>query len=274
MGKLLKKVTHKRQRNWFENHRKSLRPGCTYDPFWRTEDIPSSGVKEKLPYFKNGNRVVHLLSQNEVWMYLHLTRHPLLLSIHEQYAIPLAYSLVVAKRLKVKHPVYIGTRTPIVQTIDFVVDMLNAETGEVYQLAIAVKNEDKQELRIRTEEKLAIQEAYAAVKSMRYQLVTGSEIRTTYSCSLEILYRYRDLSEYLLNLGRSWLANFFGVLSDNRHERVAHLIDLASSSTGCDSKLGISFFYHALWHKRILIDWSQHLKLETPASDLGVMPND
>ncbi len=152
MGKRIKRVTIRRQRSWFEFHRRSLKPGCVYEPFWRTDDIPSFGVKEKLPYFNDVKRLVHLLSQNEVWMYLQLAWHPLVIDIYEQYAIPLAYSTALARRIGVEHPIYVGTKTPIVQTIDFVVDLFNPETGEAYQQAIAVKNDDKNELRLRTQD--------------------------------------------------------------------------------------------------------------------------
>lgn len=47
----------------------------------------------------------------------------------EQFALPLAETLVLAKELDVKHPVYPGTKVPIVQTIDFICDINTSKKG-------------------------------------------------------------------------------------------------------------------------------------------------
>ncbi|MDP2560422.1 TnsA endonuclease N-terminal domain-containing protein [Psychrobium sp. 1_MG-2023] len=160
MGKRIKKPTLRSQANWYKVHRDSIEiEGLVYEPFWRTDDIPSSGVKTKVPHFSTRHRIVHLLSQNELWMYLHLVRNPLVLEIYEQFAIPLEISVPLAKQLEVRHPVYIGTNVPIIQTIDFVADMVEPETGEVYQKAFPVK-QPNDALRFLTIEKQALQEAY------------------------------------------------------------------------------------------------------------------
>lgn len=154
MGKLLKEVSEQRQQNWFQKHRDSIEnEHFIYEPFWRTDDIRSSGVKSKIPHFKTKNRLVHVLSQNELWMYLHLIRNPLVLEIYEQYAIPLEISEALAIHFEIKHPVYSDSRVPIVQTIDFVADMLNPETGEIYQSAFPVK-QPEDAVRERTVEKI------------------------------------------------------------------------------------------------------------------------
>ncbi len=272
MGKNLKRVTEKRQANWYLNHRNSIESGC-YEPFWRTDDVPSSGVKTKISHFKTKYRIVHLLSQNELWMYLHLVRNPLVLEIYEQYAVPLDFSLAIANELEVKHPVYSDSQVPIVQTIDFVVDMLNPETGEIYKAAFPVK-QPEDALRPRTMEKMALQEAYCELEHMEYELVTSEVLRTVCSENLEALYRYRVLLPFLQRVAERWLQNFFGCLSYDRHNRAACLIERASERTGVDYSTGVSIFYNALWHKQIEMDWTKRLKLEQAASDLGFCPND
>lgn len=273
MGKLLKRCTHERQARWYEAHRKSFEPEQMYEPFWRVEDVPSYGVKSKIPHVRTPNRLVHVLSQNELWMYLHLVRNPFVIDIYEQYAIPLEFSLAAANALDVKHPVYADSQVPIVQTIDFVARMLEPESGEEVLRAFPVK-QPEDALRPRTAEKLALQEAYCTLEHIDYELITSDVLRTTYSHNLESLYRHRMLSPFLQRVAKRWLPNFFGALSDNRHERVAHLLELANKTTGIDYGTGVSIFYHSLWHKQIDFNWSRYLRLEDAASNLGLRPHD
>lgn len=273
MAKRLKGVTSARQQAWYEEHRESYEnESQIYEPFWRTDDIPSFGVKTKISHFKTRHRIVHLLSQNELWMYLHLVRNPLVLDIYEQFAIPLESSLMIAEALEVKHPVYPDTQVPIIQTIDFVVDMLNPDTGEIYQAAFPVK-QPEDAMRYRTAEKLALQESYCEIKNVEYELVTSEALRTTQSINLECLYRYRNLSPLLQRVKQRWLNNFIGHLSDQPHDRTAHLIHRSCVSTGLDYLTGVSVFYNALWHKKLNMNWNKYLKLEMAASDLGVCVN-
>ncbi|WP_417506491.1 TnsA endonuclease N-terminal domain-containing protein [Marinomonas gallaica] len=274
MGKNLKEVTLARQVGWLDEHLQSLKPDYMYSPFWRADDIRSSGVKVKIPHKFTQGRLVHLLSQNELWMYLHLARNPLVVDVYEQYAVPLDFSLSVAHEAGIKHPTHLHVKTPAIQTIDFVAELINPETGEYEYHVIAVKHEEEHDLSFRTIEKLALQEAYAIEYNMKYHLVTGSVLRTQLSVTLELLYRYRHLSEYLETLSQSWLSNFIGTLSDSPNKPTAHLISQASEVTGCGNWVGVQFFYNALWHKKLTWDWTQSLKLEMAASDLEVCLND
>jgi len=273
MGKRLKGVTLTRQRNWYVAHRESIdRNDLIYEPFWRTEDIPSFGVKTKIPHFEIPYRIVHLLSQNELWAYLELIRNPLVIEVYEQYALPLEETLASAEFLGVKHPVYPGTKTPIIQTIDFMCDMYDLETGSSYQAAFPVK-QPEDAMRYRTAEKLALQEAYCVTKGIHYELLLSDKLRTVKSVSLECLYRHRKLPMHYARVADRWLPNFFGCLFDDRHARTAHLVDRASNATGVKYETGVTIFYNALWHKKIEMNWLKPLKLEMAASDLGLYPN-
>ena len=187
MAKRIRGVTLQRQQKWYQDHRLSYEDeNLVYEPFWRCDDIPSSGIKVKIPHFETHNRIVYLLSLNELWMYLHLVRNVQVIEIYEQFAIPLEISLGLAEALEVRHPVYIGTSVPAVQTIDFVADMLDLETGEVFQKAFPVKQPEDAE-KFRTSQKLAIQEAYANIENMEYGLITSEVLRTNLSINLELL---------------------------------------------------------------------------------------
>ena len=108
------------------------------------------------------------------------------------------------------------------------------------------------------------------VEDIEYELITSEVLRTVHSQNLDTLYRHRELPVFLERVSKRWLPNFFGALSDDRHARTAHLVERASTATGVNYDTGISIFYNALWHKQISFNWSQYLRLEKAASDLGL----
>ena len=260
------RMTLERQQKWFDAHRRSIElDDVVYEPFWRVEDVRSFGNVTKIAHFFTPNRVMHLLSQNELWMYLNLARDRNVVEIYEQYAIPLDYSIPIAKELGVKHPVYVGSKQiPIVQTIDFVSTLADGSL-----VAHPVKQESDS-LRERTMEKLAIQQAYCDLECIEYQLVTSDELRTIRSENLENIYRHRNAGQFVEHLFRSWLTHLASHLSDNRHERMSTLLQHSAVSSGIDFSTAVSLFYAALWNEQLEMDWGQRLKLEKPASILGV----
>lgn len=261
-------MTFERQQRWFDAHRRSIEHDeIIYEPFWRVEDVRSSGNVTKIAHFSTPNRVMHLLSQNELWMYLNLAKKFNVVEIYEQYAIPLDYSIPIATELGVKHPVYVGSKKiPIIQTIDFVSTLSDGSL-----IAHPVKQESDA-LRERTMEKLAIQQAYCELEHIDYQLVTSDELRTVRSENLENIYRHRNAGVLVENLFRAWLSNLAGHLLDRRHERMSTLLQYSAVSCSIDFSVAVEFFYAALWNELLEMDWGQRLKLEKPASILGIYP--
>lgn len=267
MGKARKGVTRTLQDKWYTRHRTSIDSG-KYEPFWRVEDVKSSGIKVKVRAFNNPRRVVHLLSINELLMYSIIARDNTIVECYEQFALPLEDTLDIATELGVKHPVYPDTRIPIVQTIDFMCTRTNGT-----RIAFPVKEFDPSS-HARTAEKLAIQEGYCAINDIDYQVVTSEELKTRQCENVERIYKHARLDHILKGLFKIWLENFIGCLADDRHERTAHIIERSAEITGVKYQRAVHFFYYALWHCFLIVDWSQPLFLEKAASDLMLHAND
>ncbi|RTR27018.1 TnsA endonuclease N-terminal domain-containing protein [Shewanella atlantica] len=267
MGKSLKMVTEKRQATWYRKHRKSIDDGC-YEPFWRAEDVRSSGIKVKVRHFKDPNRVVHLLSMNEMFMYQLIAWDTSISEVYEQFAIPLEESIAIADQLGVKHPVYLDSRTPIVQTVDFIC-LQNDQTKK----CIAVKQKSWLEDQ-RTQEKLAIQEGYCLINDYDFQIVSSDELKTNRCQNLEFLFNHANLDQLLIGVFRVWISNFFGTMADDREDRVAHILERSAKLTGIPYRRAAHFFFHAIWVSLLEFNWHRPLLLEASASDLELKPND
>jgi hypothetical protein len=277
MAKGFYRVTPELQNKWYEAHRLSLTCG-TYEPMWRVEDVKSHGVKAKLKHFKDFKRTVHLLSQNEVLMYMLIAWNPRIIRCYEQYALPLKTTLAIAKELGVKHPHYVRNhktpehlrkvKCPIVQTIDFFCEL---DDGSF--MAYAVKQQDELFKR-RSVEKLKIQEAWCEISEppIKFELVDHTHLKVNRVQNLERIYRNRELAPAFGKVFSSWLSNFWSAISDDRHERLANLIEKAATVTGLSYSVAIQFFHHGLWSRQIHINWDLPLLMELTANDLEVCP--
>jgi len=267
MGKRIKGVTLQRQENWYKRHIQSIDNG-KYEPFWRVEDVNSSGIKVKTRHFNDHHRVVHLLSMNEMFMYQLIAWDSSIVECYEQYAFPLIETLAIAEKLEVKHPVYVGTSVPIVQTMDF---LCIRDDGS--QVAFPVKQESWLE-NVRTIEKLAIQEAYCAIKEIDYQLMSSDFLKTEHNQNLERLSRHALLPSLLHKPFLSWLPNFIGTLALDRHQRVATILEKSAEKTGIPYQRAANFLYHAIYNNLLEFNWLCPLILDAAASDLELYPND
>lgn len=267
MAKRRKRVSRSLQEKWYQNHIDSI-ASERYEPFWRVEDVNSYGIKVKVRAFNDYQRVVHLLSINELFMYMLIAWDSEIIECYEQYALPLDDSLEIAKELKIKHPVYSDSRVPIIQTIDFLCIRTDGS-----KIAFPVKQAGATEHH-RTAEKLAIQEGYCSKKGISYQIVTSEELKTEHCQNLNRLYKHSELDSLLIEVFKVWLENFIGILADDRHERAANILEKSAETTGISYERATHFFFYSLWNGLLIFNWSRPLYLEKAASDLEIYSND
>lgn len=267
MAKGFHRVSLELQQKWYEAHSSSIGTAF-YEPMWRVEDVKSHGIKAKVKHFKDFNRAVHVLSQNELLMFMYIAWDKSIVQCYEQYALPLDETLVIAKELGVKHPTYPGTKgIPVQQTLDFY-----CYKDGFDRIGFAVKQQDEI-FKVRTVEKLAIQEAWCEINNCEFELVSSEELKRNNVMNLERIYRNRDIPAYLTSLCRAWLNNFCSTLSDDRHERVADIIERSAELTDLEYDQAVHFFHHCLWYPKLTINWDLPLLLELTGEQLGIHPN-
>ena len=220
------------------------------------------------PAFENPDRLVHLLSNNEHYMYMLIAWDPSIVRCYEQYALPLKTTLDIANQLGIAHPVYQDTQVPRVQTIDF---YCIRDDGSI--IAFPVK-EASALTNQRTNEKLAIQEAYCRINDIDYQVRTSDLLRSEFTRNLKRIYRHATISPILNKVFKVWYQNFIGSLSADRHNRASTILEQSSYSTGINYQQAAQFLYHAIWVGKLSFNWEIPLTLELPASDLGIRLNE
>ena len=169
MGKTRVRTLAKTQKRWIKNFEAKEAEG-NYEPYFRTQDITSSGFKARLPCPRNNGRVYHLLSQNETNTLITLLHDPMVIDIKEQYAVTdLPKSKAFARALEINHPKHVWSSTDSVITFDFLCTM---KFGP--QKAISVKPAHLLTDR-RTKQKLALERALAESMVINFAIATDEK---------------------------------------------------------------------------------------------------
>jgi len=127
--------------------------------------------------------------------------------------------------------------------------------------------------KLRVHEKLAIQEAYCALRDIEFEILDSSTLKSQHCENLERLNAHAVLDKCLLGVFEHWLLNFIGVLSEDRHERIAEILEKSAQLTGVPYQRSAYFLYHAIWTTKLTFDWSKPFVLEMAASELELYPN-
>lgn len=147
--------------------------GENYKPRIQVGEFGSSGTAARVVDWKTG-RVVHLLSQNEVYAWYILRWQDDVIDINEQYPLDLEMTQDLCEQYGIKHPAYKGA--PVVMTTDLFV------TTNKDKLAISIKS--NKHLSDRSIEKLFIEQKYWESKKVPWKLLTADDIDFTYAYNI------------------------------------------------------------------------------------------
>lgn len=146
--------------------------GENYKPYLTVRDVPSKGRVHRRPSLTH-NRVVHLLSDLELAVFLLLDWQENVLDIREQFPLNQEKTLEIARRLGIKHPSYQGVDQVV--TTDLLIDL--EINGSHINHAISIKYaqdlEDKRNI-----EKLEIERRYWENEGIDWYIFTEHEIPT------------------------------------------------------------------------------------------------
>lgn len=147
--------------------------GGNYKPRIQVGEFGSSGTAARVVDWKTG-RVVHLLSQNEVYAWYILRWQDDVIDINEQYPLILEDTQNLCEQYGIKHPSYKGS--PVAMTTDLLV------TTNKDKLAISIKS--NKHLSDRSLEKLFIEQKYWESKKVPWKLLTAEDIDFTYAYNI------------------------------------------------------------------------------------------
>ena len=147
--------------------------GIDYKPFLTVRDVPSKGRVHRRPALTH-NRIVHLLSDLELAVFLLFDWNDPVKDIREQFPLNPEATIDIAKRLGIKHPAYKGVLQ--VMTTDFLIDM--KIEGSLVSQAVSVKYADDLE-DVRTLEKQEIERRFWENEEVAWYTFTEQDVPVT-----------------------------------------------------------------------------------------------
>ncbi len=165
--------------------------GSSYKPWLTIQDVPSSGRSHRLRGWKTG-RVHHLLSDIECGLFYLFDWSDSVRDIREQFPLDRQVTQRIANQLGIKHPTDTSTKTPVVMTTDFVIDIVR--DGRFVTLARAVKPADLLGTP-RTIEKLEIERRYWVERGVDWGIVTEQDIPQTIVRNIAWVHNFRSMDD-------------------------------------------------------------------------------
>jgi len=147
--------------------------GKDYNPFLTVRDVPSKGRVHRRPALTH-NRIVHLLSDLELAVFLLFDWSSSVTDIREQFPLNPEATIDIAKRLGIKHPASKGVLQ--VMTTDFLVDL--EVDGQLVNHAISIKYAKDLEGQ-RTLEKQEIEKRFWENEGVDWYVFTEQDIPVT-----------------------------------------------------------------------------------------------
>lgn len=259
-------IKHSDRDRWVKNWQTDWNKG-KYNPFIRTEDVPSFGTKHRCRGIKS-NRVHHFLSANEYSLFVNLEFNPSVISIYEQFPmLPLSMTKEIANELKINHPRYTRTTTDMILTTDFFIELNNGEWEAYSVKPTKALNHD------RTIQKQAIEKAYWELQGIKWHIVLDSQLKTTAFMNLSLLRHYAATSVTNSVSIPSWIKVFQSEILEKKNRSTSEAVEETSRKLKIDYKLSSSILFHCLWHRIIAVNLNIPIHLEKTPIDLGIVVN-
>lgn len=163
--------------------------GAGYLPWLTVQDVSSIGRSSRIHSHKTG-REHHLLSDIETSVFLLYEWSDQVTDIREQFPLDREETRRIADDIGIRHPVYTQSRSEIVMTTDFVIDVSQGSAAIVLARSVKPAGElDKD----RTLEKLEIERRYWDAKGVDWGLITEKDFHAQRIKNLRWLHEMQSL---------------------------------------------------------------------------------
>lgn len=244
--------------------------GKEYKPWLTVQDVSSLGRSSRIYSFKTG-RTHNFLSDLEANLFYVLNWSDAVQDIREQYPLDRAVTRMIANEMGIVHPRDTRTKTDIVMTTDFVVDVIGADK-KLFTKAISVKPSSALGDN-RTLEKQELERRYWSREKINWGIVTDREMPATRIANLRWLHELYSLDGLNVNHADYWTdrcERFIAELSRVRggliKDFTRHLEEHCSFAHG----ESMTVMRHLAARKQILIDIDKPFSARESISSLVI----
>ena len=243
--------------------------GQNYRPWLTIQDVSSLGRSSRIHGRKTG-REHHLLSDMETALFLLLDWSDAVTDIREQFPLDQDETRRIAAQMGVRHPADAQSKTDIVMTTDFLVDVREGETTRVVARSVKPASElDK----TRTLEKQEIERRYWGVRGADWGLVTDLDLPAQRIKNLRWLHEMQSLQHMTAPHSDYWAdrcSKFLACLPQAIGMSIKQFIRILENTQGFANGEALTVIRHLAANKRIAIDLDANFDMRVLADSFIV----
>lgn len=244
--------------------------GAGYQPWLTVQDVSSSGRSSRI-YSRKTGREHHLLSDMETAVFLLLDWSDAVIDIREQFPLDRDMTRSIAAKMGIRHPVDMQSKTDIVMTTDFLVDVQN-ENGSTLIVRTVKPSGELDD--VRTLEKLEIDRRYwNDWKGNDWGLITDNDLPKQRIKNLRWLHEMQSL-EHLVTLYPSYwedrCARFISCFPQVAGMTIKQFMRYLESSQGFAVGEVLTVIRHLAANKVIHIDLDVEFELNSPVTAISI----
>lgn len=244
--------------------------GADYRPWLTIQDVSSIGLSSRILGCKTG-RDHHLLSKGEAGLFLLLDWSASVTDIREQYPLDREETLRIASQIGVRHPIDAVSKTNIMMTTDFLVDVRSDVGNKQFarSVKLAVDLDDA-----RTIEKQEIERRYWKMKGVDWGIVTDKELPVQRIKNLQWLhelYSLKDMTEPHPGYWETRCDRFLACLPQADSMSVKQFVRLLEDTQGFAVGEALKILRHLAANKRINIDLDVKFDMRSSMNSFGAI---
>lgn len=244
--------------------------GAEYRPWLTIQDVSSLGRSSRIHSRKTG-REHHLLSDLETAAFLLLDWSDDVIDIREQFPLDRDMTRRIAAEMGVRHPIDMQSRTDIVMTTDFMVDI---KRGNESILIVRTVKPSSALDDLRTLEKLEIDRRYwSNYKGCDWGLITDQDLPKQRIQNLRWLHELKSLEHLATEYPGYWedrCARFMACIQQAEGMTIKHFVRNLEGSQGFAKGEALTVIRHLAANKVIGFDLDVKFELNNPVNAISI----
>lgn len=247
--------------------------GAEYQPWIRTRDISSRGVKHKI-LGHTVHRVHHLLSTFERDCFVVFDWNDGVVDIREQFPLhPITETIEIAESLGYRHPARRVKRKQgwveeyQVRTVDF---RLTLQGVDGFSDVLVTFKQSQELANVRTLDKLQIERTWAERRGLPFRIMTERELPQTLVANLTKLRPYRDVRDFDVPIAEAEgvLAYLYQSILSSPNVPLDRICEAAAGRLRVSQGALVTMVFHAIAAKRWRVDLSHPIDPAYPLREL------
>lgn len=242
--------------------------GAEYRPWLSVQDVSSLGRSSRI-HSRKTRREHHLLSDMETAVFLLLDWSNTVTDIREQFPLERDVTRRIATEMGVRHPIDAQSRTDIVMTTDFLVDVQTENGTRLVARSVKPSSELDHD---RTLEKQEIERRYWEGKGVGWGLITEQDLPPQRVKNLRWLHEMQSLEHLVTPYPGYWedrCARLIACLPQKSDMNIKQFVRSLESSQGFAAGEALTVIRHLAANKVIGIDLDTRFDLNNPVSAIS-----